>query len=118
MENKVLVKEIEESGEIRAKVKARLSELEQLVTPVPEPPASPVPTAESPLIVHSPVHANNDSFLGPTQQSVKVNCPNSVSRSFLAKFMSGKNSGTPSKIPSTRTRRYPTWINFRICEAW
>ena len=84
VEDELLLKEIEESGEMRAKVKARLSELEQLVKPVSEPPASPVPTFQSPLI-HSPVHVNSDSFLGPAQQSVKVKLPKLRPKKFSGK---------------------------------
>ena len=44
MEDETLLKEIEESGELRSKIKARVTEIDELVKPVAEPPESPVIT--------------------------------------------------------------------------
>ena len=78
MEDETLLKEIEESGELRSKIKARVTEIDELVKPVAEPPASPVITATIPS-------TTDESFIGPMQKSVKVKLPKLRPKRFSGK---------------------------------
>ena len=79
IEGETFLKEMEKSGELRVKIKARLIEIDQLVKPE----VAHSTTSPTIMIIHS--STNDESILGPTQKSMKVKLPKLRPKRFLGK---------------------------------
>ena len=79
IEGETFLKEMEKSGKLRVKIKARLIEIDQLVKPE----VAHSTTSPTIMIIHS--STNDESILGPTQKSMKVKLPKLRPKRLLGK---------------------------------